>query len=829
MDVVITYVNITDRFKEQYSKYVKKELEENRFRSYDTLELQVKGIRKYLPYIENIFIVVSELEQVQGLDLSDCKIITHDQIIPQKYLPCFNSCTIEMFLHKIPGLNEQFLYFNDDIFVIDNIPSSYWFKDNKPCLCPQVCDFNSEDTNIYHKNLYNSTQLIAKDLKFINKYNHKYIKQSHSIRPFLKSTCTKIFNKHIFEIFNTVTRTRHSKNFNMSLFNDYDYLSLNYIPCERNYSYFENDNIDNIINCINKKENKIICINDIEYIDFNEFKSELKNILESNLEGKEYKRIIESYEKIKNINTIYIKQNNLDIIKYCKNIKSIENGFSICLTAFKTQDYIEECLDSIQKQTYFKKHNNYEIILIIDHCYETLNKVKLIMHNYKNLIVIMLNNNVGTYIASNTAMSIAKYNWLVRFDTDDIMCPNMIETIAKNTYNYDIIQYKLKSFSTDGTKFLEYNDFAKGSIAIRKEIFDYYGGYRPWICSGDYELLVRLSNLRINQIDKQLFNYRRTLTCLTKNKKTNGKSLLRKEYNNFIKNEILNNDHNIIECKTSSFTIIKKDTIIVNITTYPARDNFLYKALKYFDKQTLKPDKIILWLSETEYDKENLPDTILNCLKENLLTDILFINKNIYCHKRHECFKYFNYAFNIFIDDDIYYPLDFVEKLVYYSKLYNVPTSYFGKNMEYINTSWSTNNFKNGPDIKNRYYGGLSCIPPYKFPIESFNYEKERDIICPKCDESWLQMWFIKNNINVYNINEWKLGTSPFELIEDTQKISMWNENKQIKNDILKKVNNIARCIVFLNIEDKIKILWPKLDIIKACDGKYNEIKRISI
>ena len=212
MDIVITYVNITDRFKEQYSKYVKKELEENRFRSYDTLELQVKGIRKYLPYIENIFIVVSELEQVQGLDLSDCKIITHDQIIPQKYLPCFNSCTIEMFLHKIPGLNEQFLYFNDDMFIIDNVPYSYWFKDNKPCLSPQIYDFDKENNiNTFNTRCYNSTQLAASNLKLSNKYKDKLIKQAHCPKPYLKSTCERVFNKNILYIFNSLTRTRHSK------------------------------------------------------------------------------------------------------------------------------------------------------------------------------------------------------------------------------------------------------------------------------------------------------------------------------------------------------------------------------------------------------------------------------------------------------------------------------------------------------------------------------------------------------------------------------------------------------------------------------------------
>ena len=115
------------------------------------------------------------------------------------------------------------------------------------------------------------------------------------------------------------------------------------------------------------------------------------------------------------------------------------------------------------------------------------------------------------------------------------------------------------------------------------------------------------------------------------------------------------------------------------------------------------------------------------------------------------------------------------------------------------------------------------------FPMESLNYEKERDIVCPKCDESWLQMWFIKNDIKVYNINEWKLGASPFRLVEDSQQVSMWNENKQVKNGILKKVNNIARCVAFLNIEDKTHMLWPNFDIVKSCDGEYETIKEMSL
>ena len=299
MDVVITYVDITERFKEQYSKYVKKELEENRFRSYGVLDLQIKGIRKYMPYIKNIFVVVSEKEQVEGIDLSDAIIIEHKDIIPERYLPCFNSCSIEMFLWKIPGLAEEFIYFNDDIFVIDKIHPSKWFIKGKPVLFPKEHEIKEEE-NIFKRNCINSSKL-AIDITGSN-IKDKYFTQTHCARPFLKSSCEKVFNLKVLDIIHSLTRTRHSKNYNASLFNDYDYLSSKAYKMEVKYTYTNAYNTEEeIINYINEKENSLICINDTDYyIDFDEFKAEIRKALEANLKGKKYVKEIKK-EKIKEI------------------------------------------------------------------------------------------------------------------------------------------------------------------------------------------------------------------------------------------------------------------------------------------------------------------------------------------------------------------------------------------------------------------------------------------------------------------------------------------------------------------------------------------------
>ena len=113
------------------------------------------------------------------------------------------------------------------------------------------------------------------------------------------------------------------------------------------------------------------------------------------------------------------------------------------------------------------------------------------------------------------------------------------------------------------------------------------------------------------------------------------------------------------------------DIIIANITTWSKRDMHLFDMLSYFRKQTLYPDKIILWLSNDEYDKHNLPESIKKTLEQGLITEIKYIDGNTYAHKKWETFKINYAAYNVMIDDDIYYPITFVEELYAKCKKYN--------------------------------------------------------------------------------------------------------------------------------------------------------------
>ena len=56
----------------------------------------------------------------------------------------------------------------------------------------------------------------------------------------------------------------------------------------------------------------------------------------------------------------------------------------MCVTAIISVNYIKKTLNSIINQTWFKKNNNYKIILEIDGCNETLQFIKYIKNNEKN-------------------------------------------------------------------------------------------------------------------------------------------------------------------------------------------------------------------------------------------------------------------------------------------------------------------------------------------------------------------------------------------------------------------------------------------------------------
>ncbi|MFD7558285.1 MULTISPECIES: stealth family protein [unclassified Streptomyces] len=90
-----------------------------RFISRDELRYSIRSLYLFAPWIRNIYIVTDD--QVPAWlrqDLPGIRVVSHREIFRNPAdLPTFNSHSIESQLHRIPGLAEHFLYFNDDMFM----------------------------------------------------------------------------------------------------------------------------------------------------------------------------------------------------------------------------------------------------------------------------------------------------------------------------------------------------------------------------------------------------------------------------------------------------------------------------------------------------------------------------------------------------------------------------------------------------------------------------------------------------------------------------------------------------------------------------------------
>ena len=140
VDVVYTWVDDTDPiWREKKNNVLKDYPRDNlalysddhaRFANNNELQYSIASVKKFMPWVRNIFIVTDKQCPKWLENEPNIKIIDHEKIIDNKYLPTFNSHVIEANLYRIPDLSEHFIYFNDDIFVARPLNKSHFFQSN---------------------------------------------------------------------------------------------------------------------------------------------------------------------------------------------------------------------------------------------------------------------------------------------------------------------------------------------------------------------------------------------------------------------------------------------------------------------------------------------------------------------------------------------------------------------------------------------------------------------------------------------------------------------------------------------------------------------------
>jgi glycosyltransferase involved in cell wall biosynthesis len=110
----------------------------------------------------------------------------------------------------------------------------------------------------------------------------------------------------------------------------------------------------------------------------------------------------------------------------------LKKKVSILIPFKNTENYLNECLDSIVKQSYV----NWEVICVNDHSIDSSLEIanKFALSNPK--IKVVNNKGNGLIDALQTAYNLSTGDLITRMDSDDIMLTNKISSMAEDLLNF---------------------------------------------------------------------------------------------------------------------------------------------------------------------------------------------------------------------------------------------------------------------------------------------------------------------------------------------------------------------------------------------------------
>ena len=299
IDFVITWVDNTDEnWQERKKEYntLNKNDESNsiiRYRDWGTLKYWFRAVEKNASWVNKIyFVTCGQIPDWLNTNNPKLVLVNHEDYIPKEYLPTFNSNVIEIFFNKINALSEKFVYFNDDVFILNKVDKSYFFENDVP---KDALVFNAvsvmDKNSIIEHTILNNLEILSKyfskkDVIKNNRgkiYNLKYgkdvikslllmpwkyftgIENYHTAMPYLKSTLNEVWEKEKDNLEETAKNKFRTKyDINHWIFKYWQLFTGKFVPTsnKKNVYYdLKNDN-DQFFEKIRKGKINIACIND---------------------------------------------------------------------------------------------------------------------------------------------------------------------------------------------------------------------------------------------------------------------------------------------------------------------------------------------------------------------------------------------------------------------------------------------------------------------------------------------------------------------------------------------------------------------------------------
>ena len=198
-------------------------------------------------------------------------------------------------------------------------------------------------------------------------------------------------------------------------------------------------------------------------------------------------------------------------------------------------------------------------------------------------------------------------------------------------------------------------------------------------------------------------------------------------------------------------TLSEEDKVIVSLTSFPQRIDKVWMVIETIFRQTVKPDKIVLTLSELQFKDKKIPKKLLEQTQRGL--EIIWTKDDIRSHKKYfYVMQKYPKSIIITVDDDILYEKNLIKTLIDFNQTYP----------DCIVCNWGS--VKTGKDYGNwknllfefrapSYYTLQIGVGGVLYPSESLHkevFKKEIFLeICPLADDIWLNAMAIINDTKI--------------------------------------------------------------------------------
>lgn len=246
---------------------------------------------------------------------------------------------------------------------------------------------------------------------------------------------------------------------------------------------------------------------------------------------------------------------------------------------------------------------------------------------------------------------------------------------------------------------------------------------------------------------------------------------------NYLLNSALTSNESIIAQKPDADT-----ELIVSFTTYSKRIHDVHLVVESIAQQTLKPNRLILWLDEDEFTLDTIPLILKKQMERGL--DIRFCPNYRSYKKLIPTLQKYPEANVITIDDDILYPHDMIEILckehaqhpgLIIGHRAHKMTFNLGKLENYKQWDFQTTDC-NPSDFTFITTGAGTLFPSRCFSKEALDSDKFLSL-CPNADDVWFKAMSLLNDKPHKKVTDNRPFWSRFFSLETSQDIALANSN----------------------------------------------------